>query len=62
MADRIRQIPEPVRAIQFDTVAWLGSDRVLTDSELAAYQHAIATYDRSGTAPFRQPELELPCA
>lgn len=62
MADRRREIPEPVRAIQFDTVAWLGSDRVLTDSEVAAYQHAIETYKRTGTSPARQPELELPCA
>lgn len=61
MPDR-RPIPESVRAIQADAAAWLGSDRVLTDSELAAYQHAVATYARTGTAPVRQPELELPCA
>lgn len=55
-----RQVSEPVRAIQADTLAWLHSDRIPTPAELAAYQHAVATYARTGTAPVLQPELELP--
>ena len=57
-----RQVSEPVRAIQADTLAWLHSDRIPTPAELATYQHAIAAYSRTGTAPVRQPELEFPCA
>lgn len=58
----MKAVSEHVRAIQADAAGWLGSDRVLTESELAAYQHAIAIYARTGTAPVLQPELELPCA